>query len=60
MSGSTAFEQMKGPVRSTSITWFHCSRVISVMGILFMIPALLTRMSTDPNFALTSATKAFT
>ena len=44
------------PNRLTSITLFHSSSVTSRNGFLISMPALLTAMSSRPNFATISAT----
>ena len=46
--GMTAFETMKGALRSTSITLRKSAAAISSIGILLMIPALFTRISIFP------------
>ena len=48
MDGITALDTIKGPFKSISITWRNWAAVISVMGILLMIPALFTRISIIP------------
>ena len=60
MLGKTAFAIMKGAIRSTSITELNSSTLISVIGILFMMPALFIRISISPIFFSISATIFFT
>ena len=58
--GKTAFAIIKGAIRSTSITELNSSTLISVIGILFMIPALFIKISISPIFFSISATIFFT
>ena len=58
--GMTAFDTIKGALRSISITLRKSSTDISVIGIRLMIPALLTSMSMVPSSFSMSATIAFT
>ena len=60
MPGMTAFDTMKGALRSMSTTWRNSSTDISVMGMRLMMPALLTSMSITPSSFSMSATMAFT
>ena len=54
MSGSTAWQQWKVPVRLTANRRFHVSALMSRKGWKPSIPALLTRMVTGPNVSCTS------
>ena len=60
MDGITALATMKGAFKSTSITWRKSFALISIMGILLMMPALLTRISITPTSSSIFATIAFT
>ena len=56
MSGITDWVELKVPVRLTPITRFHSSAVMSVNGVWASMPALVTRISTAPNFSRTCPT----
>ena len=60
MSGSTALAQLKAPTTWTLITRSKSSLLVSSMGLRWMMPALLTRMSTGPTSALIFSTMALT
>ena len=58
--GITAFDTMNGAFRSTSITWRNSAALISTIGMRLMIPALFTRISTEPSSFSILATSSFT
>ncbi len=60
MCGRTALETINAAFRSMSTTWRKSSTDISTIGILLMMPALLTRMSTGPISSAIFATIAAT
>ena len=60
IEGITALETMNGAFKSTSTTFLKSLALISTIGILLIMPALLTRISMTPTSSSIFLTKAFT